>query len=277
VIGLSQILWGSKLENNRNQLAARFRFLSTEFNEARKLPSDRIDQVVFQLQLKANKLTSIAWHQGLLAHLESLNSNNLVGGNCYDVFLFNRLAGYSGVSVHRETCPEFDCDGNEYERDVDFYSLGGGLLSQDGFVLNDQILLGCNLTDEEIRQAQRENMFHILGKYSQACLAIAKIIEGAGVNESHDRTDGLYREELCLVWGGRRFDWLTETMMDALELMVKRYPEKVRPNEMEHKLGRLPEGGFKKVFKTNRGGKSSTHPVAKLIGGRSPEGWFLTK
>lgn len=89
--------------------------------------------------------------------------------------------------------------------------------------------------------------------------------------------DGLYRADKLLVWGGLKYEWLTETMMDALELLVDTYPECVKPSAMEHKVGRIPDGGFKKIFKTNRGGISSTHPVAELIGGRSPKGWFLIK
>ena len=97
------------------------------------------------------------------------------------------------------------------------------------------------------------------------------------VDPKDDPEDGLYRRDALLIWGGERFEWLTETMMLALELLVERYPEKVRPSEMVHKIGELPQGGFKKIFKTNRGGKSSMHPAAKLVGGRSPQGWFLKK
>ena len=91
------------------------------------------------------------------------------------------------------------------------------------------------------------------------------------------RVDGVYRSDALLIWGGVRYEWLTDTMMDALELLVKRYPEKVTPSEMENRIGRLPEGGFKKVFKFNRGGKTGKHPVVSLISGRHPEGWSLTK
>jgi hypothetical protein len=86
-----------------------------------------------------------------------------------------------------------------------------------------------------------------------------------------DRTNALFQ------WNGKTYEWLTETMMDALELLLKRYPDKVKPSEMENKIGRLPADGFKKVFKTNRGGKTAIHPVASVVGGRSPEGWYLIK
>jgi hypothetical protein len=90
-------------------------------------------------------------------------------------------------------------------------------------------------------------------------------------------SDGLYRADALLVWGDQKYEWLTDTMMDAIDLLVLRYPDHVKPSEMEHKVGKLPEDGFKKIFKINRGGKTSVHPVAKLIGGRAPKGWFLIK
>lgn len=87
----------------------------------------------------------------------------------------------------------------------------------------------------------------------------------------------LDRANRRMKWDGKPYEWLTETMMDALELLLKRYPDKVKPSEMENKIGRLPADGFRKVFKTNRGGKTGVHPVAEIVGGRSPEGWYLIK
>jgi hypothetical protein len=77
-------------------------------------------------------------------------------------------------------------------------------------------------------------------------------------------------------WNGERYEALTDTMIDALELLLKRYPEKVVPEEMEHRVGEL-KNGIKKVFWMNRDGKGSYHDVHKIIGGRKPYGWYLKK
>jgi hypothetical protein len=89
--------------------------------------------------------------------------------------------------------------------------------------------------------------------------------------------DGLYRSDALFVWKGKRYEWLTETMMDVLELLHKCYPDAVQPSAIEHKIGDIPEGGFKKVFRVNRKDQKGLHDVASIIGGRAPRGWFLIK
>jgi hypothetical protein len=91
--------------------------------------------------------------------------------------------------------------------------------------------------------------------------------------------DGLYRSERAFVWFGDRHIWLTENMMNALEVLFKAYKQerKVLPNEMENKIGNLPDGGFFKVFEVDRAGWEKVHPVRKIVGGRANSGWYLIK
>ena len=90
-------------------------------------------------------------------------------------------------------------------------------------------------------------------------------------------SDGLYRADALFVWDGKRYEWLTDSMMDALELMVKSFPNSVQPSAMVAKIGNLPDGGFKKVFRVNRIEKKGLHEVASIVGGRAPMGWYLIK
>lgn len=101
--------------------------------------------------------------------------------------------------------------------------------------------------------------------------------QGESKTNNTGRADGVYRDDALLVWGGVHYEWLTETMMNALELLVNRFPEKVKPSEMERKLGRLPQDGFKSIFKTFRDGKPGKHSACKLVKGRAPGGWYLSK
>jgi len=89
--------------------------------------------------------------------------------------------------------------------------------------------------------------------------------------------DGLYRSERKFVWFGDRYEWLTETMMDAIEVLFKAHKQKrkVLPDEMENKIGNLPDGGFFKVFKVDRAGWEKVHPVRKIVGGHANSGWYL--
>jgi hypothetical protein len=89
--------------------------------------------------------------------------------------------------------------------------------------------------------------------------------------------DGLYRADALFVWNGKRYEWLTETMMDVLELLCKCYPEPVKPSAIEHKIGSIPEGGFKKVFRVNRKDQKGLHEVVSIISGRASKGWYLIK
>ncbi len=95
-----------------------------------------------------------------------------------------------------------------------------------------------------------------------------------------DLEDGLYRSKDLFVWDGKHYDGLTDQMMIALELLAKAYGEEriVTPDEMEGKVGNIPLDGFKRIFRFNRLQEDSlTHPVAEIIKGRKPKGWYLTK
>ncbi len=131
---------------------------------------------------------------------------------------------------------------------------------------------------EMIYKCKKENFFEYVGLHAKLCELLAENAE-----QALPRTDGLKipgfldRTNALFQWNDKTYEWLTETMMDALELLLKRYPDKVKPSEMTNKIGRLPEGGFRKVFKTNRGRKIGVHPVVEIVGGRSPAGWYLIK
>ena len=89
--------------------------------------------------------------------------------------------------------------------------------------------------------------------------------------------DGLDRSKLEFAWFGSRYEWLTETMMDALEVLFKAHQQqrRVKPDEMENRIGNLPDGGFFKVFEVDRTGWEKVHPVRKIVGGRANSGWYL--
>lgn len=91
------------------------------------------------------------------------------------------------------------------------------------------------------------------------------------------KTDGLYRADALFVWNGKHYEWLTETMMDVLELLYKCYPDAVKPSAIEYKIGVIPEDGFKKIFRVNRKTQRGKHDVVLIIGGRAPKGWYLIK
>ena len=90
-------------------------------------------------------------------------------------------------------------------------------------------------------------------------------------------SDGLYRADALFVWDGKRYEWLTDTMMDVLELLYKSYPDAVKPSAIENKISVIPEGGFKKVFRVNRKDQKGLHGVASIVGGRASTGWYLMK
>jgi hypothetical protein len=86
-----------------------------------------------------------------------------------------------------------------------------------------------------------------------------------------DRTleDGLYPDERCLVWGGRRFDRLTKKMVAILGVFVEAY-SKGRPvvslSAIKIKTKLRFDGSFiKEAFKLNRKGGPLIHDVSKAI------------
>lgn len=89
--------------------------------------------------------------------------------------------------------------------------------------------------------------------------------------------DGLDRSKCEFVWFGKRHEWLTETMMNALQVLFKAYQQQrtVLPDEMLNKIGNLPDGGFFKIFEVDRAGWEKVHPVRKIVGGRANSGWYL--
>jgi hypothetical protein len=128
--------------------------------------------------------------------------------------------------------------------------------------------------------------FELLDRCANGCEMIIEIIERemaadnqADEDDADDGVllDGLYRADALFVWNGKRYEWLTETMMDVLELLCKCYPEPVKPSAIEHKIGSIPEGGFKKVFRVNRKDQKGLHEVVSIISGRASKGWYLIK
>jgi hypothetical protein len=108
-------------------------------------------------------------------------------------------------------------------------------------------------------------------------LAYKQLSGSDDIMEADGLVDGLDRSKGEFVWCGGRYEWLTETMMDALQVLHKAYRDdrKVWPDEMENIIGSLPDGGFFKVFKVDRAGWPSTHPVRAIVGGRANSGWYL--
>jgi hypothetical protein len=139
---------------------------------------------------------------------------------------------------------------------------------------------------EMIVKAKKDRFFVYVGAFAKLCELIAENIERemaadnqADEDDADDGVllDGLYRADALFVWNGKRYEWLTETMMDVLELLCKCYPEPVKPSAIEHKIGSIPEGGFKKVFRVNRKDQKGLHEVVSIISGRASKGWYLIK
>lgn len=86
--------------------------------------------------------------------------------------------------------------------------------------------------------------------------------------------DGIYPDEKCLIWGGKRYDMLTPKMVAVLSYMVERYQngfpnvsvasirQAIQDKAIENKI----DGAFiSQVFKLNRKGGPNIHPVASVI------------
>jgi hypothetical protein len=94
-----------------------------------------------------------------------------------------------------------------------------------------------------------------------------------------DPKDGVYRSGELLVWDGCRYEWLTDTMMDALELLVRasRQGRKVKSAEMEGRIGPISMDGLKTIFKIDRQGWPPKHPVHEIVMGNARSGWYLAR
>lgn len=277
------------------------RHLSDEFKEARRIPVGERMEVAKSIGMCASATLRQCWNLGHLRSIPSLrqkfedlrNHKNSIPGFLGDIWfeqhLLSNLVGYGGAVIQEvlENKYETNDEGEEieYQESVEYFYLSNGILAKDRLLLTPELFLGpVWMSDGEIATAMSKHAFEVLGYYSQGCEVLASIIEREMASKQDDGDasgsaciDGVYRSDALLIWGGIRYEWLTDTMMNALELLAKRYPGKVTPSEMEHAIGRLPEGGFKKVFKFNRGGKTGMHPVVSLISGRQPQGWSLKK
>jgi hypothetical protein len=278
----------------------RLRHLGNEYREARRLPSFRAFLEMTKLDLIAVDVVQTAWHTGYLTdwvfgiveianppmrpmfHLD-MSFDKALGAS-----LFKSLAGYDVFDQVEIIVPAYTKDELGLVRKIEvetysYYLRSGWLCERTGYSEFQPIDVGEHVIDAESRfELLLDHIFEIMGYRGLACDIIAKVLDEKAEDKSiepDDRfpEDGLYRSDALLIWGGVRYEWLTETMMDAIELLVKRYPEKVRPSEMEHKIGPLPQDGFKAIFKVSRIGQPPKHPVEKLVEGRAPAGWYLTK
>jgi hypothetical protein len=81
--------------------------------------------------------------------------------------------------------------------------------------------------------------------------------------------DGLFPDERCLIWGGCRFDRLTEKMVKILAVFDEQFKAGfpvVNLSMIESKTKIRFDGAFiNQAFKQNRKGEPPTHPVAAVI------------
>ena len=270
----------------------RLRHLGNEYREARRLPSFRAFLEKTKLDLIAVDVVENAWNTGYLtdwvdAMRPMLGINRPSRKDC-GAWVFKWLAGYDGFDYVSVIVPAYTQDELGLVRKIEvethrYHLCAGWLCEKTGYSEFQPIDVGEHVIDAESRfELLLDHIFEIMGYRGLACDIIAKVLDEEAEDKSieHDDgfpEDGLYRSDALLIWGGVRYEWLTETMMDAIELLVKRYPNYVTPSEMEHKIGRLPTEGFKRVFRTNRDGESPSHPVIHLIKGRAPKGWHISK
>ena len=77
--------------------------------------------------------------------------------------------------------------------------------------------------------------------------------------------DGLYPDERCFVWGGARYDRLTDKMVEVLRKFVDQR-KKGFPIVRVDSFNPPFDGGFiRQAFKQNRQGKPQIHEVAEVI------------
>lgn len=214
---------------------------------------------------------------------ERLGLNGASPRSCYleDAPLFKGLVGfeleprYRSFKADRMTIYE---DGSRFTRELCFSS---GLIFQPVIAVDPEIA-------SDSGKLWIVHKFELLDRCARGCEMIAEIVEremAADNQADADHTDdgdgispdGLYRSDALFVWNGKRYEWLTETMMDVLELLYKCYPDAVKPSAIEHKIGGIPEGGLKKVFRLNRKNQTGSHEVVSVISGRAPKGWCLIK
>jgi|LakMenE18May11ns_1017448.scaffolds.fasta_scaffold9763886_2 hypothetical protein len=192
---------------------------------------------------------------------------------------FKKLVGFEFEPRYRSFMapwPFFFEDGSHLTRELCFSS---------GLVFQPVIPVDPELADD-LERLWPLHRFELLDRCANGCEMIIEIIERemaadnqADEDDADDGVllDGLYRADALFVWNGKRYEWLTETMMDVLELLCKCYPEPVKPSAIEHKIGSIPEGGFKKVFRVNRKDQKGLHEVVSIISGRASKGWYLIK
>lgn len=137
---------------------------------------------------------------------------------------------------------------------------------------------------EIARTAWVDERFTIMGYYATACELLADWIENHTNNDREhdgkpdqdggdtmsDLADGLYASRDLFVWGGKRYDRLTNKMKDVLAVLWKEFPSgrKVCLDEMMRRVPGNWEGGFYKCFRCKRGGVDGVHPVKEIVQGR---------
>lgn len=90
-------------------------------------------------------------------------------------------------------------------------------------------------------------------------------ILSAELKQSDAPGDGLYETERCLIWGGVRYERLTDKMVEVLRVFVDRY-DKGFPIVRVDSFNPPFDGGFiRQAFKLNRKGEPPIHKVAEAI------------
>ena len=249
-----------------DQLLLELRALQSGFDRAISiLDFDESFSVFYQLRSKGTVLLYRVWNRGYL---------RTIPGSLRAFYLFDDLIGFC-PSEHL-TKDMLGCDWNVQAGLIEQSEVCTEIQSKQApdekAVWNQcrfQLLTGCaNGLGRLIAIVERE-------------MAADNQADNQADNPNHADdgvlSDGLYRADALFVWDGKRYEWLTDTMMDVLELLYKSYPDAVKPSAIENKISVIPEGGFKKVFRVNRKDQKGLHGVASIVGGRASTGWYLMK
>ncbi|MDZ4851264.1 MAG: hypothetical protein SGI77_18400 [Pirellulaceae bacterium] len=279
------------------------RACAKDFRDARKLPGKQGDEFVADLLSEVDSIVGDAWMAGFLRSITPLvfecekaeNRANADKSNYWE-FLFSRSVFDTLVDYRSyEYISDVDIHPSDYDEDTPVENgkshifLAPGLLSKVGHKELQSIYLGSTpQTDDETLTRCIESQYQIFGYFSLACNIIADIIEREQTSltiktneaeQSSELNDGLYRASALFVWEGKTYEGLSDQMMIALELLYRANLENrnVERDEMEIGIGHISMDGFKRIFRVDRDGWPSVHPVESIVGGRANRGWYLKK
>lgn len=131
-----------------------------------------------------------------------------------------------------------------------------------GFLTDMELAFNWTETPPEVPEQKPQSIPELEPEFAQAVTSYEKQrLEKQPVAPG----DGLYETERCLIWGGVRYERLTDKMVGVLRVFVDRY-EKGFPIVRVDSFNPPFDGGFiGQAFKLNRKGEPPIHKVAEAI------------